>query len=154
MVRILCHECSREISHHEPACPECGAPTTEGPFERHYESGQLMTRGTYTNGVRHGLYEEYYESGQLKEKCYFETGNEHGPFESYYENGQLEGKYNFNNGDPRGDGFFEHYNERGELVARGSYHASRKCGEWIAKGAGWSGRDKVTHYPPCPESQD
>ena len=130
MVRILCHECSREISHQEPACPECGAPTTEGPFERHYESGQL------------------------KEKCYFETGNEHGPFESYYENGQLEGKYNFNNGDPRGDGFFEHYNERGELVAMGSYHASRKCGEWFAKGAGWSGRDKVTHYPPCPESQD
>ena len=48
----------------------------------------------------------------------------------------------------------EYYNENGELMARGFYHMSKKCGEWFAKGAGWSGRDKLEHYPPCPESQD
>ena len=77
-----------------------------------------------------------------------------GPFEQYYESGQLEGKYHFKNGDPRGDGLFECYNEQGELMARGFYHMSKKCGEWFAKGGGWSGRDKVMHYPPCIESLD
>jgi len=89
-----------------------------------------MARGTYLNGVLHGSYEEYYESGQL------------------------EGKYNFEKGDPRGDGLFEYYNESGELMARGFYHMFKKCGEWFAKGAGWSGRDQVEHYPLCPESRD
>lgn len=130
MTLVLCHKCPREISDREPACPECGALEREGPFEQHYKSGQLMARGTYLNGVLHGSYEEYYESGQL------------------------EGKYNFENGDPRGDGLFEYYNEEGELMARGLYYMSKKCGEWFARGAGWSGRDKVEHYPPCPESQD
>ena len=130
MTLVLCHKCPREVSEGDPACPECGVLDREGPFEQHYESGQLMARGTYLNGVLHGSYEEYYESGQL------------------------EGKYNFEKGDPRGDGLFEYYNERGELMARGFFHMSKKCGEWFAKGAGWSGRDKVEHYPPCPEPRD
>ena len=130
MTLVLCYKCPREISDGEPACPECGVLEREGAFEQHYESGQLMARGTYLNSALHGSYEEYYESGQL------------------------EGKYNFENGDPRGDGLFEYYNERGELMARGSYYMSKKCGEWFVRGAGWSGRDKVEHYPSCPESQD
>ena len=130
MTLVLCHKCPQEISDAAVACSACGVLEREGPFEQYYESGQLMARGNYLNGMLHGSFEQYYESGQL------------------------EGKYHFKIGDPRGDGLFECYNEQGELMARGFYHMSKKCGEWFAKGGGWSGRDKVMHYPPCIESLD
>ena len=70
-----------------------------GPFEWHYENGQLKEKGSYKDGEYDGPREMYYENGQLKEKStykgtYRDAKGHHrpaadGPLERYHENGQL-----------------------------------------------------------------
>ncbi len=112
----------------------CGpeGPPPDGPYEEHYENGQLAFRTTYKDGERHGPFERYYENGQLSDKGTYNSelgdwrfGELDGLYESYFENGQLMNKSFYKDGIQFG--FNEGYYENGQLSFRTTYDG----GEWM-----------------------
>ena len=47
-----------------------------GPYESHYENGQLWEKSTFTAGELDGLFESYHENGQLEQKGHRQHGSE------------------------------------------------------------------------------
>ena len=82
--------------------------TPDGPYEAHYENGQLWEKGILVAGEPDGPYERYYENGQLWIMATYAAGERDGPYERFYWNGQLE--------------------------AGGTYNMGEACGEWMYGG--------------------
>jgi antitoxin component YwqK of YwqJK toxin-antitoxin module len=71
----------------------------EGIWEKYYDNGQLMYKGSYKNGDRDGIWEEYYSDGQLWYKGSYKNGEKDGIWEEYWSNGQLDYKGSYKNGE-------------------------------------------------------
>jgi len=69
-----------------------------GLAKKWHENGQLLKKGNYLDGKRHGQYKSWHENGQLWEKCNFLNGKLHGEYKSWYNNGQLREKCNYLDG--------------------------------------------------------
>ena len=80
----------------------------DGPYERYYENGQLMLKGTYKDGEFDGPFEQYFPIGKLESKGTYKDGVEDGPFEVYSDNGQLS--------------------------LKGTVKDGEQCGEWLEEG--------------------
>ncbi|MFN4915052.1 MAG: toxin-antitoxin system YwqK family antitoxin [Sphingomonadales bacterium] len=103
-----------------------------GNYVRYYDDGslsQLMERGSYKNGVKHGDWEYYHENGQLSSKGAYSNGAKEGVWEEYHGNGQLKFKYSYISGRLRDD-VWEEYHENGKLKMKGSYLNGKKDGVW------------------------
>ncbi|MFN8396816.1 MAG: toxin-antitoxin system YwqK family antitoxin [Bacteroidia bacterium] len=61
-----------------------------GPARYYYESGRMLGRRTYVEGVQQGWSTDYFPDGKLKAKGLVRDGRLEGPFESYYQNGARE----------------------------------------------------------------
>ncbi len=53
----------------------------------YYESGELMARGHYRNGIEDGMFEQYYKNGVVGWRGTFSNGKQTGYWYSYYEDG-------------------------------------------------------------------
>jgi antitoxin component YwqK of YwqJK toxin-antitoxin module len=70
----------------------------EGIWEKYYDNGQLMYKGSFNNGKKDGYWEWYFDNGQLMYKGSYKNGKEEGYWEEYYDNGQLAYKGSYKNG--------------------------------------------------------
>lgn len=123
-----------------------------GSRELYDDSGQLILRETYKNGLFNGPYISYHPSGLISEEGVFEqnlmvgvwkyyydsTGNalkeeiqytnnmENGPYKEYYSTGSLkaEGVYK----DELDDGPFRSYHMNGQLMLEGTFSSGRREG--------------------------
>jgi antitoxin component YwqK of YwqJK toxin-antitoxin module len=89
------------------------AEFTEGFFNGNYEhhrNGVLVEKGTYKEGVKHGLFTEYYSDGKtVKSEIPLDEGKIDGVVKSYYSDGTLEAEKGFKQGAEHGsDRAFEH----------------------------------------------
>tara|TARA_R100000808_G_scaffold8850_1_gene24746 strand:+ start:55 stop:615 length:561 start_codon:yes stop_codon:yes gene_type:complete len=114
-----------------------------GPLEAYYENGQLMARGSYSNGEPDGPWERYHENGQLLGRSSYSNGEWDGPYEQYYENGQLSSRGSYSNGER--DGPYEDYDENGQLFTKGTISNGERCGEWFEGGEAFT-------FDPCPSN--
>lgn len=46
--------------------------------------GVIVHKGTYKDGLRHGIHSSYFETGVLKEMCEYYRGVKHGSYSHYY----------------------------------------------------------------------
>ena len=105
-----------------------------GPIFRLMEddSSTVQMSTTLKDGLRHGPLAAYYENGQLMAKGSYSNGEPDGPYETYHENGQLWVKGSYSNGE--WDGPWKTYYRNGQLRSTGTYSKGERCGEWIWDG--------------------
>lgn len=85
-----------------------------------YVNGQLSFEGNYVNGVKEGEQgKEYYENGNAKYIGDYRNGKRHGEGILYYENGSEKYKGEFKNGYFHGKG--TEYNENGGIIYSGDH---------------------------------
>lgn len=127
----------------------------DGVYESYYETGQLIVRISYKDGLRHGEAVSCYRDGTLREKCTFEKDKLVGEYTSYYETGQLREKENYNqygklegeyllyyrNGqlkeqehflDGKFEGDYVSYYKNGRIREKGSFRNDRREGPYVA----------------------
>lgn len=61
-----------------------------GPARYYYESGRMLGRRNYVEGVQQGWSTDYFPDGKLKARGFVRDGKLDGPFESYHINGTRE----------------------------------------------------------------
>jgi len=86
---------------------------SDGPYESHYENGQLKSKGSYKDGQQDGACESYYENGQLQSKGNHTDGQRNGLQEWFHKNGQLRERQPYKHG--KQDGLWEFFHENGQL---------------------------------------
>ena len=66
----------------------------DGPWTKHYKSGQLWQKGKLKNGKLNGKFIAYHENGTVQAKGKYKDGQKQGAWIWYYDNGQVwkEGK--------------------------------------------------------------
>ena len=142
-----------------PFLPQIGQRTNRTPYEyrcEYNEDGQLLWKFPYL-WQPSGPFEWHYENGQLKEKGSYKDGEYDGPFEGYGWYGQLAWKGTFKDGEY--DGPYESYDyETGYFREKGHYDMGEKCGEWLETDdperflINWPG--KTVTYDPCPDCDE
>ena len=60
-----------------------------GLWEEYFANNQLMTTGSFTNGVMHGVWESFYENGNLFERGKLSNGVKEGLFQEFYISGEI-----------------------------------------------------------------
>jgi antitoxin component YwqK of YwqJK toxin-antitoxin module len=53
------------------------------------QSGQIISKSEYKNGLLHGVYQSWYPNGQLECQCYCVRNRIEGKYESWFDNGIL-----------------------------------------------------------------
>lgn len=109
-----------------------------GPEITFFPSGQMHTKGNFTNGKLDSLFYVYYETGELKEKVTMRESTENGPFEEYYKNGKVHWQGTFIDG-PNEIGLLKEFSEEGELIKKmecGKYSGDYICQTIWEKGNG------------------
>lgn len=90
-----------------------------------HETGELRFRyarvlsADQTRWIRHGLFTEFHPNGQLVSEGTYVNGLEEGPWRDFYENGQLaaEGQYAVG----VEEGVWRYWNSQGELESTEDY---------------------------------
>ena len=117
-----------------------------GPFVKHFDSGQIKISGQYKGKKKVGDWKEFYETGELKRtysytkgkkdvenKYYFKSGsiktetiqvNGDKVFKEYFESGMLYFEKKL------GGGYAKEYFENGNLKSEGNYFETELTGNW------------------------
>ncbi len=75
-----------------------------GRWEFYYPNGAISGIGNYTlTGELDGSYEEYYQSGEIKSKTSYSNGSYNGPFVSYHENKKVQSEGWYAEGEHAGE---------------------------------------------------
>ena len=99
-----------------------------GSYVSYYLSGNLESRGQFTNNETTGVWEFFYETGKLKMRGILKQNANHGLWEYFYESGQksMQGVVNGKNR----EGEWTSYYENGQVKEVGEYKASTRHGQW------------------------
>lgn len=99
-----------------------------GLYVSYYLSGQVESRGQFTNNETSGVWDFYYETGKLKMRGILFKGANYGMWEYFFESGQksMEGIINGKNR----EGEWRMYYENGKLKEEGEYKNNKHVGEW------------------------
>ena len=103
----------------------------EGIWINYYNSGEIKSKGNYTNGLKTGRWEFYFKDGKIEQAGNYRNGRPDGIWKWYYENGNLLREEEFYNG--REDGLYVEYDKIGLEIVRGEYFDGEKEGEWFYK---------------------
>jgi len=99
----------------------------EGTLTEWNDSGKVMTRGEYIDGVKEGKW--FYEIQDYREEGVYKNDQKDGPWESYFvDNGQVRFAGKFVEGLP--DGRHSFYFHDGKLSQEGKYIMGNKEGKW------------------------
>ena len=96
--------------------------------EYYWPNGQLMSRGTYVDGRKHGRkhgeWMNWYDDGQLSAPRPFVNGQLHGECTEWHEGGELQDKETYVNGKKHGECKWWH--ENGQLMLQETYVNGKK----------------------------
>lgn len=94
-----------------------------------YKSGELFTtQGEVGGAILNGVYTKRYLSGQLAEKGTYCEGVKHGVWKTWHANGKLQGLISWKKGKKKGEyGIFD---KKGMPQLKGSYKHDKKIGTW------------------------
>jgi antitoxin component YwqK of YwqJK toxin-antitoxin module len=128
-------------------CAQLCFSQKNGPYEKHYDSGQLKISGQYKNKKRVGEWKEYYENGRLRKIYSYAKGKRNREGKTFYKEGNLksetkklgdskfESKGYFENGtlfyeriSP--DGLYKEYYKSAELKIESTYDEGEMSGVW------------------------
>jgi hypothetical protein len=69
-----------------------------GPYQSHYENGQMKLTVRYDSGKRNGEMIEYYQNGKVMQRGEFKNDERHGEWRKYDIHGNLKEEKKYNNG--------------------------------------------------------
>lgn len=100
----------------------------DGPYTSYYLSGNIESKGQFTDNETSGVWEFYYETGHLKMRGILLQNTNFGVWEYFYENGKksMEGIINGRNR----EGVWKIYYENGQLKEVGEYMNTKRIGLW------------------------
>lgn len=106
---------SKFIDSHPPFNLKTNKFEWDGEWKQHYENGQLLSEGTFSDGTLIGPWREYYENGNLRHETNYDQENTPQLCSRYYENGNLKERGYVNDG---AIGEWEYYYENGQLAKK------------------------------------
>lgn len=128
-------------------CFQFSYSQNNGPFEKHYDNGQLKISGQFKNRNRVGEWKEYYDTGELHKTYSYTKGKRDTNKKSFYKNGILKSEtkkvgenvfsYNyFENGNLFVErilfnGYYKEYFENGILKVESNYVEGDLSGVWV-----------------------
>lgn len=102
----------------------------QGIWEFYYLSGELKSKGAYTNGNRTGKWTFYFRNGKTEQEGFYDDNGKYtGLWKWYYENGNILRSEEFRRGVEDGD--LAEYNIDGKVITQGEYIEGEKEGEWF-----------------------
>jgi hypothetical protein len=104
----------------------------DGPFERYWDNGALMTKGFTQDNKLVGRVESYREDGTLEFWNTWVDGVNLGPYERYHPNGRLYARGVMEENQLHGP--YEKYDSNGQLIDKGTFQNGEACGGWITDG--------------------
>lgn len=99
----------------------------DGEFIEYSDSGVILTKGDYINGLRDGNW--FYQVGDHTEKGKYSDGEKDGEWIHYYDNDQVYFKGSYKNGKEVDKHIYYHYNGKKKWI--GNYSLGKKEGKWI-----------------------
>jgi len=128
-------------------CFQFGYSQKNGPYEKHYDNGQLKISGQFKNKNSVGEWKEYYDTGELHKTYSYTKGKRDTDKKSFYKNGILKSEtkkvgenvfsYNyFESGKLFVErilynGYYKEYFESGVLKVESNYVEGDLSGVWI-----------------------
>lgn len=100
----------------------------DGKYQVFYQSGKVMTEGTYSQNQPNGSWIYYYESGKKKAEGVLKEGLQNGNWEYYYESGIKKTSGLFLDG--KKEGKWITYYENGQIKSSGFYTQNTKNDLW------------------------
>lgn len=92
-------EQAKKTVHEEVQAPLIGKLPPDGdPSIHHYPTGEVLSSGSYKNGVKHGQFQTFTRSGMLLSSREFKDGAEEGDHVYFYSDGKLKSQIPYQNG--------------------------------------------------------
>ncbi len=101
----------------------------DGMWTNFYETGEVKSKGSYTDGKKDGIWEFFYKSGKIEQKGNFKDDKYNGSWFWYNEDGKIIREENFYQG--KNDGVYIEYNPSGNIITKGEYIEGERDGEWM-----------------------
>jgi antitoxin component YwqK of YwqJK toxin-antitoxin module len=86
----------------------------QGEYIVKKQSGEIISKTNYLNGLLHGEYRTWYDNGQLECHCYCFRNKIEGEYISWYDNGKIMEQTLYQNGVK--NGLCKRYDKKGKLV--------------------------------------
>ncbi len=93
-----------------------------------YETGELMVKGMFVNGIREKEWLFYYKDGTLQQKGNYSAGKPQGLWKWWYPNKQLLREETFRKG--KEDGEVIEYDSLGNVITHGEFVDGMREGKW------------------------
>lgn len=105
-----------------------------GEIVTHYDSGEIESRFSLKQGIRHGLSQHFFEDGRLAAESNYFEGVRNGKSRHYHVNGRLRFEHEHKMGEPV---IQEHFHDTGELWYRVTTIAKKtSLHRWFYKNGG------------------
>ncbi|MGK0360404.1 MAG: antitoxin component YwqK of YwqJK toxin-antitoxin module [Bradymonadia bacterium] len=100
----------------------------QGEWRWWHPNGELEAAGEYTRGQKSGTWERFFDDGRPMMKGSWRADVKHGDWQGYYRSGNL--RFSGAYADGKEDGEWTTFQSTGAVQAKGSYKAGEKSGPW------------------------
>ncbi len=100
----------------------------QGTWMKFYDSGKVLSSGTFKNNNKQGTFKYFYESGKLKGTAEFNESGSQCLFSGYHENGKPEAIGNYWN--EKKDSVWRYFNQDSVLISIENYKKGIADGVW------------------------
>lgn len=101
----------------------------QGPWKEYYNTGELMSSGSYSNSIRIGEWNFYHNNGNIEQNgTYNKNGTPINEWNFYHENAALYKNEYYLDGELEGE--YIEYNDTGKIIVKGQYVEGFEMGEW------------------------
>lgn len=100
-----------------------------GEWTFYYETGEIRSKGLYSENEREGLWKFYYKDGKTEQIGEYKKGKYDGTWKWYFQDGSLAREESYYRGREEGEVF--EYDEYGNEIVKGTYFDGLKEGDWI-----------------------
>lgn len=127
-------------------CSQICFSQKNGPYEKHFDNGQLKISGQYKSKKRVGDWKAYYDTGEIHKTYSYTKGKRNSDYKSFFKNGTLKSETKkvgdqvfFNEYYESGkllkerilkNGYYKEYFENGQLKVESNYEEGELSGVW------------------------
>lgn len=101
----------------------------QGEWEEYYLEGEIKSRGSYQDDLKHGAWLYFHKNGQVEQKGSYSNGLQEGKWQWFYEDSSILRIESFANG--KEEGFSFELLPNGDTLSAGEYYRGQREGNWF-----------------------
>ncbi len=102
----------------------------QGDWSYFYKTGEIKSKGAYSNGKKEGKWTYYFKNGKKEQEGSYKENKLKGDWIWFYQNGQVR-RTEFYNRKELLEGTVNEYDSLGNEMTRGDYYDGKREGDWF-----------------------